>query len=270
MFGSCSGGMTMSAYLGWLAARGDLRVKSATFCVCVLDMGRIEDSTAGLFLSPASVKAIKAAVKKRGLVSGSEMATMFAWLRANDLVWNYVVNNYLLGNKPPAFDILFWNADATRLPAQFHADLLDLFDANPFVNAGRLNVGGTPIDLSQVKVEAYVLGGVTDHITPWPGCYQTARLYGPKSTFVLSNSGHLQSLINAPGNPKSWFITNPASVASETDWASTAVKVEGSWWPHWRAWIQARSGEQITTRAKLGSRKHKPGTRAPGDYIFEE
>jgi polyhydroxyalkanoate synthase len=136
MWGTCSGGMTLAAYLGWLAAKGDRKVVNATLAVCVLDTGAaLEDSTLGLFNSPATIRAAKARSRRKGFVSGEEMASMFAWLRPNDLIWNYWVNNYLLGNKPPAFDILAWNADTTRLPGQFHCDLLDLVEKNPYVAA---------------------------------------------------------------------------------------------------------------------------------------
>ena len=140
-------------------------------------------------------------------VEGQELARMFAWMRPNDLIWNYWVNNYLLGNAPPAFDILYWNNDTTRLPARLHADFLDLIDANPYVNAGRLKVCGMPLDMRRLNLDSYVVGGLTDHITPWQGCYGTAKLYGERSTFVLVNSGHIQSLLNPPGNPKACFWT---------------------------------------------------------------
>jgi polyhydroxyalkanoate synthase len=270
MWGSCSGGMTLAAYLGWLAARGDTKVANTTWAVCVLDAGEaLKDSTLGLFNSPATLKAARARSRRKGIVSGEEMASMFAWLRPNDLIWNYWVNNYLLGNKPPAFDILAWNADTTRLPGQFHADLLDLVEKNPYTKPRTLEIAGVPIDLGQVKVGAYVIGGITDHITPWKACYGTARLFGPKSTFVLANAGHLQSLINPPGSGKSFYLAAPASVAAPEEWARLAEpgRQEGSWWPHWRGWVQARSGELIAAPAKLGSRKHKPLGAAPGEYV---
>jgi polyhydroxyalkanoate synthase len=273
MWGSCSGGMTLAAYLGWLAAKGDKKVANTTWAVCVLDSGAaLEDSTLGLFNSPATIRAAKARSRRKGIVTGQEMASMFAWLRPNDLIWNYWVNNYLLGNKPPAYDILAWNSDTTRLPAQFHCDLLDLLEKNPYVNAGTLEIGGRPIDLSKVKVGAYVIGGITDHITPWKACYGTARLFGSETTFVLANAGHLQSLINPPGAPKSFYFTAPADIADPEQWAAAIQpnRQEGSWWPHWRTWIQARSGDLIDAPAKLGSRKHKPLGSAPGTYVFEK
>jgi polyhydroxyalkanoate synthase len=270
MWGSCSGGMTLAAYLGWLAAKGDRKVAAATWAVCVLDTGAaLADSTLGLFKSPATIRAAKARSRRKGFVSGEEMASMFAWLRPNDLIWNYWVNNYLLGNKPPAFDILAWNADTTRLPGQFHCDLLDLIEKNPYVNAGTLEIGGEPIDLRRVKIDCYVIGGITDHITPWKACYGTARLFGPETTFVLANAGHLQSLINPPGAGKSFFFAAPASVQDPMRWAEAAqpTRQEGSWWPHWRSWVQARSGELVDAPAKLGSRKYKPIVAAPGEYV---
>jgi polyhydroxyalkanoate synthase len=194
---------------------------------------------------------------------------MFAWLRPNDLIWNYWVNNYLLGNKPPAFDILAWNADTTRLPAKFHSDLLDIMDKNPYVRPGAMTIKGVPIDLSEVDISAYVIGGLTDHITPWKSCYGTARLFGEDSTFVLANAGHLQSLINPPGAPKAFFSTAPSRDADPEDWARAAVRHEGSWWPHWRAWMQQRSGVQVEAPKKPGSRTHRPLCAAPGTYVLE-
>jgi polyhydroxyalkanoate synthase subunit PhaC len=272
MWGSCSGGMTLAAYLGWLAAKGDSKkIANTTWAVCVLNTAAaVEDTTLGLFSSPGAIRAAKARSRRKGFVSGEEMASMFAWLRPNDLIWNYWVNNYLLGNKPPAFDILAWNADTTRLPGQFHCDLLELFEKNPYVNAGTMEIGGVPIDLSKVKVGAYVIGGITDHITPWKACYGTARLFGPETTFVLANAGHLQSLINPPGAGKSFYFAAPANVEDPIEWARIAQpgRQEGSWWPHWRAWIQARSGGLVDAPAKLGSRKHKPICAAPGEYVL--
>ena len=196
---------------------------------------------------------------------------MFAWLRANDLIWNYWVNNYLLGNQPPAFDILFWNSDTTRLPGQFHCDLLDLFEKNPYARPGNMTIGGLPIDLRQVQVGAYVIGGLTDHLTPWRACYGTARLFGPDSTFVLANAGHLQSLVNPPGGAKSFYLAGTANVESPDEWAKGAQvsRSEGSWWPHWRAWIQERSGELVEAPRQLGGGKYEPLCAAPGSYVGE-
>jgi len=270
MWGTCSGGMTLAAYLGWLAAKGERKVANTSWAVCILDTeAAMSDTTLGLFNTPAAIRAAKARSRRRGMITGEEMSRMFAWLRANDLIWNYWVNNYLLGNKPPAFDILFWNNDNTRLPGQFHCDLLELFEKNPFKNGGTMKIGGLPIDLSRVQVGAYVIGGVTDHITPWRSCYATARLLGPETTFVLANAGHLQSLINPPGSAKSFFFAAPAAAADPEEWlkGAKAGRAEGSWWPHWRGWIQQRSGELIDAPQAPGSPEHQPLCPAPGTYV---
>jgi len=272
MWGSCSGGMTLAGYLGWLAAKGERKVINSSWAVCVLDTeAATSDTVLGLFTTPATIRAAKARSRRLGMVEGPDMARMFAWLRANDLIWNYWVNNYLLGNKPPAFDILYWNNDSTRLPGQFHCDLLDLFESNPFANPGAMEVGGLPIDLRKVQVGAYVIGGITDHITPWRACYGTAQLLGPDTTFVLANAGHLQSLINPPGSPKSFYFAAPADAVNPDEWAE-AVKgrrAEGSWWPHWRQWIKERSGELIDAPQNAGSAAHPSICPAPGTYVHQ-
>jgi polyhydroxyalkanoate synthase subunit PhaC len=180
------------------------------------------------------------------------------------------VNNYLLGNAPPAFDVLYWNNDTTRLPARLHADFLDLIDANPYVNAGRLKVRGTPLDMRRLNLDSYVVGGLTDHITPWQGCYGTAKLYGERSTFVLANSGHIQSLLNPPGNPKACFWTSAGSAEGAEAWLQAAARHSGSWWPHWLDWIRARSGEMTSAPAVLGSEQNPPLGAAPGRYVMEK
>ena len=270
MWGSCSGGMTLAGYLGWLAGTGQSKVANASWAVCVLDSaGAMKETALGLFNSPAGVRAARARSHSKGVIEGSELAAMFAWLRPNDLIWNYWVNNYLLGNKPPAFDILAWNADTTRLPARFHSDLLDIMEGNPYVRPGAMTIKGVPIELSKVKIGAYVIGGLTDHITPWKSCYGTARLFGEDSTFVLANTGHIQSLINPPGAPKAFFSTAPSSQTNADGWAATAVRHEGSWWPHWREWMQKRSGELMDAPGKTGSRVHRPMCDAPGTYVLQ-
>lgn len=268
IWGSCSGGITTSAFLAHLAARGEGKVHSATVAVCLLDMAVAQDTTAGIFVTPESILAAKNASRLAGVVEGRELARMFAWMRPNDLIWNYWVNNYLLGNAPPAFDVLYWNNDTTRLPARLHADFLDLIETNPYVNPGRLHVRGTPLDMRRVNMDSYVVAGVSDHITPWQGCYNTAKLYGERSTFVLSNSGHIQSLLNPPGNPKAAFWAGPARETDAQAWLERAQKNAGSWWPHWLAWIKARSGATLTPAA-IGSADYPLLDEAPGRYVME-
>jgi polyhydroxyalkanoate synthase len=269
IWGSCSGGITTSAFLTNLAARGETKVHSATVAVCLLDMAVAQDTTAGIFVTPESILAAKRASRLTGVVEGRELARMFAWMRPNDLIWNYWINNYLLGNAPPAFDVLYWNNDTTRLPAQLHGDFLDLIEGNPFVNPGRVDVRGTPLDMRKVNIDSYVVAGVTDHITPWEGCYNTAKLYGERSTFVLSNSGHIQSLLNPPGNPKASFWAGAAREANAQAWLDRAEKHAGSWWPHWLGWIKARSAETLPAPAMVGAPDYPPLDEAPGRYVME-
>jgi polyhydroxyalkanoate synthase subunit PhaC len=270
IWGACSGGITVSAYLANLAARGERKVHSATIAVCVLDMAVAQNTTAGMFVTPEAIIAAKSASQLAGVVEGQELARMFAWMRPNDLIWNYWVNNYLLGNDPPAFDILYWNNDTTHLPAQLHADFLALIDSNPYVNPGRLKVCGHLLDMRQVDIDSYVVAGITDHITPWQGCYETAKLYGKHSTFVLANSGHIQSLLNPPNNPKAFFWTATAEADDPRAWQAQAEQRAGSWWPHWLEWITARSGERKPAPASLGTTELPPLDAAPGRYVMEK
>jgi polyhydroxyalkanoate synthase len=270
VWGACSGGITTSALLGHLAARRSRKVASATIAVCLLDMKIAGGTTAGAFVTPQTVAAAKRASQARGVLEGRELARMFAWMRPNDLIWNYWVNNYLMGNAPPAFDILYWNSDTTRLPARLHADFLDLIESNPFENPGRLKVRGKPLDLRKVDIDSYVIAGTTDHITPWHGCYETARLFGARSHFVLSSSGHIQSLINPPGNAKAFFWEKRARDATPQKWLAKAAKREGSWWPHWLEWIRQRSGKLAPAPTALGSLDHRPLCDAPGQYVMEK
>jgi polyhydroxyalkanoate synthase len=269
IWGSCSGGITTSAFLANLAARSERKVHSATVAVCVLDMAAAKTSTAGIFTTPESIAAAKHASESAGVLEGRELARMFAWLRPNDLIWNYWVNNYLLGNDPPAYDILYWNNDTTRLPARLHADFLSLMETNPYVNPERITIGGHLLDMGKVDIDSYVVAGTTDHITPWQGCYETAKLYGERSTFVLSNSGHIQSLINPPDNRKAFFWAGAAEADTAEAWLQDAVKSAGSWWPHWLEWISARSGEKKPAPRALGGTELVPLHAAPGCYVME-
>src|SRR5271157_1051279 len=268
VMGVCSGGITSSAYVAWQAGRGHSKVSNLVLAVCTLDPSTVEDTTLGTLVTPVTIEAARKASKARGVLDGRDLAKVFAWLRPNDLIWNYWVNNYLLGNAPPAFDILFWNNDTTALPARLHSDFLDLIETNPFRRPGALSILGTPIDIGKVKVEAYVVAGTTDHITPWKSVYQTARLLGDETTFILSNAGHLQCLINPPGNPKASFVVGLAKSSDPDAFAGTAEKHGGSWWTHWSGWLSARSGEKVPARSRLGSEEFPPREAAPGTYVF--
>jgi polyhydroxyalkanoate synthase len=197
------------------------------------------------------------------------MAKVFAWMRPNDLIWNYWVNNYLLGNEPPVFDILFWNNDTTRLPAAFHGDLIELFKNNPLVRANALEVCGTPIDLKQVTADIYSLAGTNDHITPWQSCYKSAQLFGGKVEFVLSSSGHIQSILNPPGNPKARYQTNDSLAGKPLEWQENATKHTDSWWLHWQAWQAERAGKLKKAPTVLGNKTYAAAEAAPGTYVHE-
>jgi polyhydroxyalkanoate synthase len=268
MMGTCSGGITSAAYLATLGAA---KIKNLVLCVCLLDTAAASDSAFGSLVTPETMVAAKEASRLRGVLDGQDLARMFAWMRPNDLIWNYWVNNYLLGNAPPAFDILYWNADTTRLPARLHGDYIDLYFTNPFVNAGKLTLDGRTVDMGSVKgkVESYVVAGLTDHITPWKAVFNTARILGDGATFVLSSSGHLQSLLNPPTNKKASYMIGPASAAGPETFLSSAEKRQGSWWLDWREWLSQRSGAEVDAAKSLGNERHSVIMPAPGSYVFE-
>ena len=269
MMGSCSGGITSTAYFATLGSTAEKKIRNLVLAVCLLDPNAAEETTLGCLMTPETMRLAKESSKLRGIVDGHDLARMFAWMRPNDLIWNYWVNNYLLGNQPPAFDILYWNADTTRLPAALHGDYLDLYFTNPFLNPGKLTLNDKTIDMSKVKADSYVVAGVTDHITPWKGVYKTAQIMGEGTTFVLSNSGHLQSLLNPPSNPKASFMIGPVGAGKPDDFMATAEKRKGSWWLDWRDWLYARSGDEVPPPATLGSARHPSLGPAPGTYVFD-
>ncbi len=263
--GMCAGAITMACMLGHLAATGEHLVNAATFMVAGLDTA--EESQIGMLASRPAVEASRLRSQRAGYLDGEDLAKVFAWLRPNELVWNYWVNNYLMGQNPPAFDILYWNADTTRLPAGLHSDFLDLFVSNGLVD-GTLTVLGTPVDLGKVDIDAYVVAGSTDHIVPWRTAYRTTQLLGGESQFVLSSSGHIQAIVNPPGNPKASFFTGEGAPPPEADeWLERADKHGGSWWDHWTAWLATRSGDRVAAPKKLGSRAHPLLEPAPGRYV---
>jgi polyhydroxyalkanoate synthase len=268
MMGSCSGGITSTAYVATLGSAAE-KIRNMVLAVCLLDPNTAGESAFGCLMTPETMRAAKETSRLRGIVDGHELARMFAWMRPNDLIWNYWVNNYLLGNQPPAFDILYWNADTTRLPAGLHGDYLDLYFTNPFVNAGKLSLNGKTIDMSRIKVDSYVIAGVTDHITPWKGVHKTAQIMGEGTTFVLSNSGHLQSLLNPPTNPKASFMIGAVNPSGPDAFVAAAEKRKGSWWLDWRDWLHARSGEEVAAPTSLGSQRHPVLAAAPGTYVFD-
>ena len=270
---ACSGGQTGAILASKLAGVGDQRIGAMTFMVTVLHPKQ-NDIEAGALMSANGLELAKRRAAKKGIVKGNDLARGFAWLRPNDLIWNYVINNYLMGDDPPAFDVLFWNADATNLSAALMGDFLEIFETLAFTKHGEIEMVDHRVDLSKVKSDLFLLGGVTDHITPWRACYRSTQLFGSKDvTFVLSQSGHMQAILNPPGNPKAKYFVSKKSGHPPADvdaWLKGTEEVAGSWWPLWMEWMQKRSGKQGPAPAALGSKKHPPLEAAPGLYVLEQ
>ena len=271
--GGCSGGQTLAMLMSKMKAEKDDRLGAATIMVCVLhpEQGDIE---AGSLVSENGLELAKQRAAKKGVIEANALARSFAWLRPNDLIWNYVINNYLHGQDPPAFDVLFWNADATNLSASLMGDFLHIFETLAFVNHGKVEMVDHKVDLSKVDNDLFILGGVTDHITPWRATYRSTQLFGSKNVeYVLSQSGHMQAILNPPGNPKAKYFKSKKKNSTPKDvdkWLDGTEEVAGSWWPYWMEWLQKRSGKQIAAPKSLGSTKNKPLEKAPGRYVAEE
>jgi polyhydroxyalkanoate synthase len=266
--GICSGGILASIAAAYLAATGRQdRLAAFALAVTVIDNSRA--GLASAISNERLARAAKAASRRRGYLDGRSLAEVFAWLRPGDLIWNYWVNNYLLGKKPPAFDILFWNADTTRMPAGLHADFVDLAMDNQLVTGGTLTVLGVPIDLSRIDTDAYIVAGISDHITPWQSCYQTTQLLGGSARFILSTSGHIAALVNPPGNPKASYQVNKDNPADPAEWLMTAETRQGTWWTDWSAWLAERCGPTQPAPEQLGGGGLRPLVEAPGTYVFD-
>jgi polyhydroxyalkanoate synthase len=264
---ACSGGIVTAGLLGHLAASGELgQVASLTLMVCALD--NEQAGTVSAFATRDLAAAAVAESARKGYVDGQALAGVFTWLRPNDLVWSYVVNNYLLGKEPPAFDILYWNQDTVRLAAGLHRDFVKLALDNSIAHPDELEVLGTPIDLGQVDVDVYAIAGQSDHIVPWENAYRSARLFGGKRRFVLSRSGHIQALVNppAPDSRSSFRVTDELPQDAE-EFAAQAPQHSGSWWPDWDQWLAERSGKLAPAPTALGNRRHRAQAKAPGTYV---
>jgi len=266
--GVCSGGILAGIAAAHLARIGRLdRLAGLTFAVTVLDQHRagLPAAIADKYLAAAAT----AVSRRRGYLDGKVLAEVFAWLRPDDLVWHYWVNNYLLGRKPPAFDVLYWNADTTRMPAQLHADLVDIALNNRLAQPGRAVALGAPVNLNAIDVDSYVIAGIADHITPWQSCYRSTGLLGGKTRFVLSSSGHIAALVNPPGNPKAAYRTSAQHPANPQEWLRGAVAEPGSWWPDFAGWLDERCGPDRRAPRKLGGRGFAPLIEAPGTYVLD-
>ncbi len=264
----CSGGIVSSMVAAHLSATGRL-AEVATLCLGVTVLDQARAGTAGAMIDEATATAAMAASAARGYLDGRALAEVFAWLRPDDLIWNYWVNNYLQGKSPPPFDILYWNADTTRLPAALHADFIRLALGNALIVPDAARMLGSPVDLSKVELDSYVIAGIADHLCPWQSCYRTTQLLGGNLTFVLSTSGHIASMVNPPTNPKATFQTAPSNPADPREWQATAVTQAGSWWPHYSAWLAERSGGLRKARTRLGRQGYEVLCAAPGTYVHD-
>jgi polyhydroxyalkanoate synthase len=269
--GNCSGGALVSMLAARLAVLDELDgIASVMTGVSVLDSHRA--GTASAFMGPEIAQLAVAGVDRQGYLDGAALQTFFAWLRPNDLIWGYVTNNYLLGRTPPAFDILFWNGDTSRMTAGLLRDLADMALANALAEPDAMNLLDVPIDLGRVTCDAYVVAGVADHITPWENCYATTQLLGGDTRFVLSSAGHVAALVNPPGNPKARYRTAPDgdNPASAHAWAEAAEQCTGSWWEDWARWLGERSGADRPAPARLGRGRYRVLDAAPGRYVLAD
>ncbi len=268
VLGICSGGMIASMVMAHLAAIGELdRVAAFSLAVTVLDQEQAGLPSA--LLSHKAAAASTRASREKGYLDGRALAEIFAWLRPNDLIWNYWVNNYLMGHAPKAFDILYWNADSVRMTAAMHRDFMDLAIRNALTEADASQILGSPVDLAKVDVDSYVVAGIADHLCKWESCYRTTQLFGGDSRFVLSTSGHIAAMVNPPGNEKASFQTASDNPPDASDWLQQASKVKGSWWEDYVGWLAERTGEERRKPRRLGSAAYEPLCDAPGTYVHD-
>jgi len=262
----CSGGIVSSMVAAQLTATGSDELASLFCGVTTLDTGGVSGPAA--LASPRTLERAVAASRARGYLDGRALAEVFAWLRPNDLIWNYWVNNYLQGRPPQPFDILYWNADTTRMPAALHEDFIRLFSNGSLAKPGAATLLGTPVDLSTVTVDTYVVAGIADHLCPWEACYASAKLFGGDVRFALSTSGHIACMVNPPDNPKARFRAAPAG-GSASDWVAGVAEGPGSWWTDYSSWLAARSGGTKTAKSTLGGHGFTPSDPAPGRYVLD-
>jgi len=260
--GYCLGGTLLGATLAYLAAKKDDRVKSATFFVSLLDFS--QPGELGVFIDEAQVENLEKKMNQRGYLEGSEMASTFNMLRSNDLVWSFVVNNYLMGKDPFPFDLLYWNADSTRMPARMHSFYLrNMYIKNLMGVPGGITLTGVPIDLSKVKIPSYFISTVEDHIAPWKTTYKGAKYLRGPVRFVLGGSGHIAGIVNPPSAKKYHFWTNDALPETAEKWFETATQKPGSWWEDWQAWIEKENADAARVPARIPTKAIEP---APGRY----
>ena len=263
--GYCLGGTLLASTLAWMAAKGDKRIRSATFFVTMMDFA--EAGELGVFIDEEQLKSLEEKMNRRGYLEGSEMATTFNMLRANDLIWSFVVNNYLMGNEPFPFDLLYWNSDSTRMPARMHSFYLrKMYQENLLAQPGGITLAGEAIDLAKITVPAYFLSTREDHIAPWKSTYRGTQLLSGTKRFVLAASGHIAGVVNPPEGGKYSHWINTDLPPTPDAWFHGATEMAGSWWPDWHRWISGLAKAQVPARTP-GSGKLTPTEDAPGSYV---
>jgi polyhydroxyalkanoate synthase len=269
--GYCIGGTLLAMTLAYLAARRDDRFGPATFMVSLQDFSEVGDTA--LFMDEPQIEFMERRMLERGYLDSSDMANMFNLLRSNDLIWNTVINNYLMGNKPPAFDLLYWNNDGTRMAQRAHSFYLhNTYLENNLIEPGKISLLGQPIDLRRIRQDVYAIGAEKDHIVPWRSAWRIAQLTSAETRFVLAASGHIAGMINPPSKGKGCHWTNEtdgAALGTAEAWLAGAQKHDGSWWADWAKWLEARSGRRKPAGA-VGSATHPPIGDAPGTYVLEK
>jgi polyhydroxyalkanoate synthase len=260
----CLGGTLTAIGLAHNAAIGDRSIKSATFLNTLTDFST--PGALGVFTDEATIAGLEKQMAKKGFLDSDKMAHTFDALRANDLVFQYVVNNWLLGKKPPAFDLLVWNKDSTRMPAKMHSQYLRSCYLNNEFARGEFEIDAQKLEPGKVDIDTYVLSAVDDHIVPWMAGYKTTQLLGGHTRYVLSTSGHIAGIVNPPGpKPKHW--TNDALPADPQEWKDAAELHDGTWWEDWAKWIAQQGGPKVAPPRQLGSKEHPPIEPAPGSYV---
>jgi polyhydroxyalkanoate synthase len=264
VIGYCIGGTLTAASLGWMAAQKDNRVNAATFFTTQVDFEKAGDLL--VYVDEEQVKWIEERMRDKGYLPGERMAEAFNLLRSNDLIWSYVVNNYMLGKEPMPFDLLYWNADSTRMPAGVHSFYLRECYMNNALSQGKMVLDNVRIDLKKVKLPIYNLAARDDHIAPLASVFRLGRYFGGPTRLVVSGSGHIAGVVNPPEARKYQYWTNDAGATSLEDWLKEATETQGSWWPDWAKWIKDKSGPKVKA-PEPGSGKLKPMEDAPGSYV---
>ena len=263
--GYCLGGTLLAATLAYMTAKGDDRIKSATYFTTMTDF--TEPGELGVFIDEAQISGLESVMNQKGYLDGRQMAMTFNMLRANDLIWSFVVNNYLLGKDPFPFDLLYWNSDSTRMPAVMHSFYLRrMYQENKLVEAGSIVLDGVPIELPKIEVPSFMVSAKEDHIAPWKSTYAATQLFKGPVKFCLAASGHIAGIVNPPAAGKYCYWLNTRTPKDPEAWFRGAKQTDGSWWPEWAKW-QAKFSDGKVPARQPGGDKLKPIEEAPGAYV---